>query len=583
MNQLNLLDTRIKMRTVFIISISLITLFPFANPARAAVEVIGNTITSGDLTSATYSGWTSFPPVNAVIVEVGYGSDDHDYLMEVQYGKFAVDSRTGDVTVQRTTTHRVEKCCEKSGTRLQLMPPANSYMETWQWNSSPTDGGRYQGSDSSPARVCAHAKYVRYDPATFALDYSTEAESGNCSSRGYNVPRDLRGYFDPFRNGPAIRAPQGEFVVGIRTFVFGNDAAMRGGQMTYRTIVNPAGGTIAVDSKNSKNGALIPSSWQFVGYPSADPCLAAPCVGSAATYRNQPPGIYTLWPTPESAGALYSLKNTETDIAAGSPSPLIDFLGRIGEALFGIARASWISQCSNTTSTPPILASLCPIFLPNNGTVTFDVNWDPIAVVGFSPSTLDFGSVSYGGPDPSLFLTVTNMGAPGSELNWAASADASWIRLANGTGVLRAGESATPSVTLDSRQLVRGLNSGNVRIDGNWTDSYNSPVSAPNSPVGIPVMVSLTGGAAVTCIFDSDPSVVVPPRQSTLSWSCQNAQSCTISPGVGSVDPVSGTVQVRPTSTTIYTLDCIGQGSGNSTQIPAEVAIASSTRMEIPP
>lgn len=223
--------------------------YGFASPAFAALsettqtdlfltsEVPGGPVNSADTSSATYSGFTNDPPTNSVLIEVGYGSDEHDYFMEVQYGRF-VNLGGGQWGVQYTSTRTVQKCCGYNGNIIVLVPPANSFITRWQWNSSNTSGGAYGGSDSFPVPVCAHAKYVKYDPITYALNYGTEAESGNCSSRGYSVPSTLRGYLNGAwpGTGPSIRAPAGEFIVGIRQFRFGNDAVLRGGTMYYRTL-----------------------------------------------------------------------------------------------------------------------------------------------------------------------------------------------------------------------------------------------------------------------------------------------------------------------------------------------------------
>ncbi|MFA5809798.1 MAG: hypothetical protein WC935_05620, partial [Thermoleophilia bacterium] len=86
----------------------------------------------------------------------------------------------------------------------------------------------------------------------------------------------------------------------------------------------------------------------------------------------------------------------------------------------------------------------------------------------------------------------------------------------------------------------------------------------------------------VTCGFSANPSVVVLPNNaSVLSWSCQNAQSCTISQGIGNVSSASGTIPVAPTSTTAYLLFCSNTISRFG--IPAEVQVFSSGRVEIIP
>jgi len=66
--------------------------------------------------------------------------------------------------------------------------------------------------------------------------------------------------------------------------------------------------------------------------------------------------------------------------------------------------------------------------------------------------------------------------------------------------------------------------------------------------------------------FSAIPATVQSGQPSTLSWVIDNATSATITPGVGSVDPRTGSVSVTPTQTTTYTLSATGpSGTINST------------------
>lgn len=187
-------------------------------------EIGGGPIYSGS--SGLRSGWTNSLPANAVVVEIGYGSDDHDYHMEIQQGSF---EQNPDLTwhVKNGGTKAVSWGSERRGALVTLIPPTDSFMTEWGWDSSHTSGG-IPGNDGWPSQVCVHAKYQLYNPATFQL-IPGEYQSGNCSSRGYPVPSGIRGL---------IRADQGKFIVGIQRFQFGNDAKLFGGSMRYRTITN---------------------------------------------------------------------------------------------------------------------------------------------------------------------------------------------------------------------------------------------------------------------------------------------------------------------------------------------------------
>ena len=73
------------------------------------------------------------------------------------------------------------------------------------------------------------------------------------------------------------------------------------------------------------------------------------------------------------------------------------------------------------------------------------------------------------------------------------------------------------------------------------------------------------------CTFTANPTSIILPQSSTLSWSCQYADTCSIDQGIGSVNNVSGTKQVRPPQTTTYTLSCSGLDGSRS--YPATVNV----------
>ena len=77
-----------------------------------------------------------------------------------------------------------------------------------------------------------------------------------------------------------------------------------------------------------------------------------------------------------------------------------------------------------------------------------------------------------------------------------------------------------------------------------------------------PVEPAAPGG--ISCLLDANPERVIYPRgTSTVTWACEGADTCTISGGVGSVDPTAGTAAVDlgspPTSTT-FSLSCTNEG-----------------------
>ena len=84
------------------------------------------------------------------------------------------------------------------------------------------------------------------------------------------------------------------------------------------------------------------------------------------------------------------------------------------------------------------------------------------------------------------------------------------------------------------------------------------------------------------CSFTANPTSIILPASSTLSWSCEYADACSIDQGIGSVNPVSGTKSVRPSQTTTYTLTCSSLDGSRS--YPATVNVGfEPTRREVPP
>ena len=84
------------------------------------------------------------------------------------------------------------------------------------------------------------------------------------------------------------------------------------------------------------------------------------------------------------------------------------------------------------------------------------------------------------------------------------------------------------------------------------------------------------------CSFIANPPTIILPASSTLSWSCQYADSCSINQSIGSVNKVSGTKDVRPPQTTTYTLTCSGLDDSRSYQATVNVGFEP-TRREVPP
>jgi hypothetical protein len=69
---------------------------------------------------------------------------------------------------------------------------------------------------------------------------------------------------------------------------------------------------------------------------------------------------------------------------------------------------------------------------------------------------------------------------------------------------------------------------------------------------------------APTVTLGANPSTIAPSGTSTLTWSSTDATTCTASNGWSGTRSTSGTLQVSPANTTIYTLTCTGSGGSAS-------------------
>jgi hypothetical protein len=93
---------------------------------------------------------------------------------------------------------------------------------------------------------------------------------------------------------------------------------------------------------------------------------------------------------------------------------------------------------------------------------------------------------------------------------------------------------------------------------------------------------TVTTGAGVgvqITSFTASPTNIDAGQTATLSWTVAGATSVSISPGIGSVNPQSGSTQVSPQQTTTYTLTA--NGPGGSVNATAVVSVGGGTPPQI--
>ena len=87
-------------------------------------------------------------------------------------------------------------------------------------------------------------------------------------------------------------------------------------------------------------------------------------------------------------------------------------------------------------------------------------------------------------------------------------------------------------------------------------------------------MVSPTASATTALrivSFTANPAAIVAGQTTTLAWSIDNATSASLAPGIGAVNPSSGSISVTPFQTTTYTLSAIGPTGTVSTTLTVVV------------
>jgi len=196
-------------------------------------------------------------------------------------------------------------------------------------------------------------------------------------------------------------------------------------------------------------------------------------------------------------------------------------------------------------------------------------------------------------------LTITN-NSNGSINYGCDNIQNSTITLGRVTPVVPPALPPAPSVSVSAPSVVEIP--GSVRVSwsssnasdcsgwGEWAVSglsgaqtiWDPTVSAQRGSHTFGVTCSGPGGSASDsastrvmhvpqCSFAANPTSIIPPQESVLSWRCQYADACSITSGIGAVNPASGSRSVRPQVTTAYILTCSNLDGSRS--FPASVLI----------
>ncbi len=159
--------------------------------------------------------------------------------------------------------------------------------------------------------------------------------------------------------------------------------------------------------------------------------------------------------------------------------------------------------------------------------------------VGASPPVADAGPNQLGIPAGTVTLNGSGSYDPlGLALTYT------WTQISGPQVTLSSPNAAVTTFTAAPGQTY------SFRLTVKNTDNLQSTATTTVS--------TASPAAVIIQQFSANPATILPGQQSTLTWVIMNATSATISPGVGNVDPHTGSVSVSPSATTTYTLSATG-------------------------
>ena len=230
-----------------------------------------------------------------------------------------------------------------------------------------------------------------------------------------------------------------------------------------------------------------------------------------------------------------------------------------------------------------------------------------LALVSLSGSAWseNIGWVNFSGPG----YRATMDGDTGAFGGWAWSDQVGWIKLAGDAGTACAateGGDCSNAIGANAGEwdgLIRFAGTGygssvtgteetGCRLTGygwganvvGWLHMEGAHYGVKLEKCIVPVKPPRT--QSLSCSFNAGPKVLISPQRTTrLTWTCEDADSCTILPPLtdkGIISAVSGALTAAPPHTTTYVLKC-GNESGQSVEIPKIVTVIKSQLCEVNP
>ena len=216
-----------------------------------------------------------------------------------------------------------------------------------------------------------------------------------------------------------------------------------------------------------------------------------------------------------------------------------------GQVMFGLEMGSYIHPKDYGTIKTPV-----PMDVPR---IRYEFG---TRRVGASPPIANAGPSQSGMPAGTVTLNGSGSYDPlGEALTYA------WSQISG------------PAVTISNANQAIATFTG---VAGQTYQFMLKVTNTDNLSAQATTMVTMAAPLQTTITqFNALPAAITSGQSSTLSWVIRNATSASIAPGVGTVNPSTGSVAVSPTVTTTYTLTATG-ANGTTTQT-VQVTVGATT------
>lgn len=310
------------------------------------------------------------------------------------------------------------------------------------------------------------------------------------------------------------------------------------------------GATLSAEPLSVNPGESFTLSWTS---ENAGTLAIAPGIGTVAAEGSlslSPSETVTYTLTATGPGGTVSRSVTVT--VSEYPAPEVSLSAEPADIKTGDSFIlSWVTQNATDVSIAPGIGTVAA-----EGSLTLS-----------PPETVTYTLTATGpGGTVSRNVTVTVTGPPLPAVSLTAV-----------PGVITEGESAVltwASENGDSAVMDQGTGAvpllGSLTVTPAETLTYAITVTGPGGTASAEATVTVTPPAVPAVSITADPETVIFGGISVLTWTAENAHTCSIEPDIGPV-PVSGSVTVSPDRTTDYIITATGQGGSASARVTVTV------------